>query len=62
MNEKYPEAIGTAMNLDGGGLRHTFAPEAAMVSAMAMNELCQYPDAVREITVFRRNYEKVLSG
>lgn len=58
MNEHYPEAIGTAMNLDAGGLRHTFAPEAPMVSAMAMNELCQYPDAVREITIFRRNYDK----
>ena len=29
-----------------------------MVAAMAMNELCQYPDAVREITIFRKNYEK----
>ena len=58
LEEKYPEAIGTAMNLEAGGLRHTFVPEAPMVSAMAMNELCQYPDAVREITIFRRNYEK----
>jgi hypothetical protein len=59
MQEHYPEAIGTAMNLEAGGLRHTFAPEAQMVSAMAMNELCQYPDAVREISIYRKNYEKV---
>ena len=58
MQERYPEAIGTSMNLEAGGLRHTFAPEAPMVAAMAMNELCQYPDAVREITIFRKNYEK----
>jgi tetratricopeptide (TPR) repeat protein len=57
MNEKYPEAIGTAMNLEAGGLRHTFAPEAPMVMAMATNELCQYPDSVRSIKVFRKNYE-----
>src|SRR6185437_1754474 len=47
----------TAMNLDGGGLRHTYTPEAPMVSAMAMNELCQYPDAVKEISIFRRDYK-----
>jgi hypothetical protein len=58
LEERYPEAIGTAMNLEAGGLRHTFTPEAPMVSAMAMNELCQYPDAVREISIFKRNYEK----
>jgi tetratricopeptide (TPR) repeat protein len=57
MNEKYPEAIGTAMNLEAGGLHHTFAPEAPMVMAMAMNELCQYPESVRSIRVFRKNYE-----
>jgi tetratricopeptide (TPR) repeat protein len=57
MNEKYPEAIGTSMNLEAGGLRHTFAPEAPMVMAMAMNELCQYPESVRAIRIFRKNYE-----
>ena len=56
--EKYPEAIGTAMNLEAGGLRHTFTPEAPMVMAMALNELCQYPESVHSIRVFRQNYEK----
>jgi hypothetical protein len=58
MAEKYPEAIGTAMNLEAGGLRHTYAPEAPMVAAMAMNELCQYPDAVNEIQIFKNDYGK----
>jgi hypothetical protein len=58
MDEKYNEAIGTAMNLQAGGLRHTFAPEAPMVMAMALNEICQFPESVRAVSVFRRNYEK----
>jgi tetratricopeptide (TPR) repeat protein len=53
-----PDAIGTAMTLQAGGLRHTFAPEAPMVMAMALNELCQYPESVRAIQMFRKNYEK----
>jgi hypothetical protein len=57
MNEKYPEAIGTAMNLEAGGLHHTFEPEAPMVMAMAMNELCQFPEAVKSIHGFRKHYE-----
>lgn len=55
---KYSEAIGTAMNLQAGGMRHTFAPEAPMVMAMALNEICQYPESVRAVNVFRRHYEK----
>ncbi len=58
MNDRLSEAIGTAMNLQAGGLRHTFAPEAPMVMAMALNELCQYPESVHAINVFRKNYEK----
>jgi hypothetical protein len=57
MNERYSEAIGTAMNLDAGGLRHTFAPESGMVMAMALNELCQYPESVRAIQLLRKHYE-----
>jgi hypothetical protein len=46
------------MNLQTGGLRHTFAPEAPMVMAMAMNEICQFPEAVKASNVFKKNYEK----
>src|SRR5581483_11569629 len=58
MNDRYSEAIGTAMNLEAGGLRHTFAPEAGMVMAMALNELCQYPESVRAIQLLRKHYEQ----
>ena len=58
MNDNLTQSIGTAMNLQAGGLRHTFAPEAPMVMAMALNELCQYPESVRAIRSFQRNYEK----
>lgn len=57
MNDRQGEAIGTAINLQAGGLRKTFAPEAPMVLAMALNELCQYPESVRAIQTFRKNYE-----
>jgi hypothetical protein len=56
--DQMSNAIGTAMTLQAGGLRHTFAPEAPMVMAMALNELCQYPESVRSIQTFRKNYEK----
>jgi hypothetical protein len=57
LNERYAETIGTAMNLEAGGLRHTFAPEAGMVMAMALNELCQYPESVRSVQLLRKHYE-----
>ena len=58
MNEKYGEAIGTAMSLRAGGLRHTFSPEGPMVMAMALNELCQFPESISAIQQFKKDYEK----
>jgi hypothetical protein len=57
-DERYSEAIGTAMNLQQGGLRSTFAPEAPMVMSMALNEICQYPESLKAINGFRRGYEQ----
>lgn len=58
LNDRLSDSIGTSVTLQAGGLRHTFAPEAPMVMAMSLNELCQYPESVRAINVFRKNYEK----
>jgi hypothetical protein len=58
LNDRLADSIGTSVTLQAGGLRHTFAPEAPMVMAMSLNELCQYPESVRAINVFRKNYEK----
>ena len=58
MGEKYGEAIGTAMSLRAGGMRHTFSPEAPMVMAMALNELCQFPESISTIQQFKKDYEK----
>ena len=58
MADRYNEAIGTAISLQVGGLRHTFTPEAPMVMAMALNELCQYPESVQAVHTFRKLYEK----
>ena len=59
MGEHYREAVGTAINLQRGLMRKTFAPEAPMVMAMALNEICQYPNSVNAATIFRKNYEPV---
>lgn len=55
-NDQTREAIGTAINLNSGALRNTFAPEANMVMAMALNELCRYPESIQAIGIFRQNY------
>ncbi len=56
--DQYNEAIGAATGLQSGLLKSTFSPEATMVMAMAMNELCQFPDSIRAINSFKKNYEK----
>lgn len=56
-SKNYGEAIGAAIGLQSGGLRRVFAPETPMVLAMAMNELCQYPEALRAVRQFRKDYE-----
>ena len=57
MAGRYSEAIGAALNLQAGGLRRTFAPESPMVMAMALNEICQYPESLRAVAVFRTAYQ-----
>ena len=56
-SEKYREAVGTAINLQSGGLRKTFMPEAPMVMAMALNELCQFPEAIKAVNIFKKHYK-----
>jgi tetratricopeptide (TPR) repeat protein len=56
--ERYGEAIGTALSLQAGGLRNTFAPESPMVMAMALNEICQYPESLKAVATFKRSYEQ----
>lgn len=58
MQYKYGDAIGTAINLQSGGLRNTFAPESPMIMAIATNELCQYPDSIQAIRIYQKHYEK----
>lgn len=56
MEGKYEEAVGVAMQLKAGGLKNTFAPEADMISAMAFNELCQFPASIVALQSFRAQY------
>jgi len=58
LDEKYGAAIGIAMQLRAGVLRNTFAPEPLMVAAMALNELCLYPDSIRMTQAFVNDYSK----
>lgn len=57
MSERYADAVGVATNLQVGHMRGTFTPEAPVVMAMSLNELCQYPDSLRAVQLFRRDYQ-----
>lgn len=57
MHERYADAVGVAFNLEVGRMRSTFTPEAPSVMAMALNELCQYPDALRAVWMYHRDYQ-----
>ena len=51
------EAVGTALQLQKGLLLRAFVPEAAMVQAMALNEACHFPSALKTIERFKRKWE-----
>jgi hypothetical protein len=57
MENHYGDAVGTAVSLRVGEMKATFAPEATMVTAMALNELCEYQDSLRAIKTLQRDYE-----
>jgi hypothetical protein len=57
LHEKYDDAVGISLQLRAGALKNTFAPEPTMVAAMALNELCSYPDSIRMIQAFAKDYE-----
>lgn len=61
MKGRYPEALGSALSLQGGGLRTAFSPESLVVMSMSYNELCQYPTAFRTLRLFHRNYRPAFS-
>ena len=53
----HAQAIGTGINLQSGIYRRTFTPEGPMIMAMSYNELCHYPDSLKAVEYFRKNYE-----
>lgn len=55
--EHLGEAVGAGISLQSGGMKRTFAPEGLMVMAMALNELCQYPEAIKVISLYKKQYE-----
>jgi hypothetical protein len=59
MAGRHREAIGVAMSLNAGTMRRAFAPEGPMVLAIALNELCHYPEAIRATQVFKHSYQKI---
>jgi hypothetical protein len=54
---RYGDAVGVATQLQAGDLRNTFAPDAPMITAMALNELCQFPDSLRAVELFQQEYK-----
>ena len=59
LNEKYDDAIGLSLQLRSGVFKNTFAPEPVMVSAMALNELCSYPESIHMLQSFAKDYEPI---
>ena len=59
LNEKYDDAVGITLQLRTGALRNTFSAEAVMVAAMGLNELCNYPDSIRMIEAFNKDYRPI---
>ncbi|MEK6579905.1 MAG: hypothetical protein AABZ55_11815, partial [Bdellovibrionota bacterium] len=52
----YNEAVGTALGLQSGGMSRTFAPEAPLIVAMSLVEVCHYPEALKQLKVFTKAY------
>lgn len=56
--QKHQEAIGVTYNIFSS-YRHAFSPGTLMLMAMALNELCQYPGALKTVAIFRSDYRKI---
>lgn len=56
MRRRYSEATSTAYNLLAGGVRRTFNPDAPLVMAISQFETCNYPDALKSVRYFSRQY------
>lgn len=52
-------AIGTSLSLQTGWLVSTYSPEAVMIMAMAFNETCHFPEALRAMDLFKKQYAPV---
>ncbi len=55
--ENYTDAIGASFSLQSGAFKETFVPEAWMVAAISLVEICQFPAALRTVGTFKKNYE-----
>lgn len=52
----HAEAMAAAASLQVGDLRRSFVPEAPTVAAIALYELCQYPESLKAAKLFRHLY------
>ena len=59
LSKDYASAIGTGIGVQTGWMKHTFIPEALMVATMALNELCHFPEALRVLSILRREYKGI---
>jgi tetratricopeptide (TPR) repeat protein len=56
---EFNAAIGTALSLQTGWLMSTYSPETIMIMAMAFNETCHFPEALRAMDLFKKQYAPV---
>ncbi|MBI2711617.1 MAG: hypothetical protein HYX41_01970 [Bdellovibrio sp.] len=52
----YREAIGVGVGIQSGALKRTFSPETVMVMAMALNEMCYFPESLKMVNKFKKDY------
>ncbi len=57
LDRRPDDALGVGIQIRSGALRSAFAPEPLMVSAMALNELCMFPESIRMIRAFVQGYQ-----
>jgi hypothetical protein len=55
----YAQTIGATISLQSGVLKNTFTPEALMVQAIALHELCHYSDALNSLKILNQKYSIV---
>jgi len=59
--ERYGDAIGVSSSMQTGALRKAFTPESWMITAIALQELCHYSEALKTVNRYRKHHRATLA-